>query len=47
MEPSCEGHIAGIVAITYEKQDEVMKKELRNGVHKYQTHIQAVRTITA
>jgi hypothetical protein len=47
LEPSGEGHIAGIVAITYEKQDEVMKMELRNGVHKYQTSIQAVPTITA
>jgi hypothetical protein len=45
--PSYEGNIAGTVAITYEKQDEVFNTELRNGVHKYQTHIQAVRTITA
>jgi hypothetical protein len=45
-EPSCEGHLAGIVAFTYEEQDEVLNKELRNGVHKYQTHIQATRIIT-
>ncbi len=32
---------AGSVAITYEKQDEVLKKGHRNGVHKYKTYFQA------
>jgi len=45
LEPSCEGNIAGSAAITYEKQDEVLKKGLRNGVHHYQRYFQAERSI--
>jgi hypothetical protein len=46
MKPSSERHFAGSVAISYEKQDEVLKKIHRNGVHKYQAYLQAGRSIT-
>lgn len=32
---------AGSGAITYGKQDEVLRMELRNGVHKYMAYFQA------
>jgi hypothetical protein len=33
--------LAGSIAITYEEQDEVLKKGHRNGTHKYKTNFQA------
>ena len=38
--------LAVSVAITYEKQDEVLRKEHRNGVHKYKAYLQAGGSIT-
>jgi len=40
-----KGGSAGNDAITYENQDEVLLREHRNGVHKYEAHFQAPRSI--
>jgi acetyl-CoA acetyltransferase len=37
--------MAGSIAITYEEQDEVLKKGHRNGAHKYKANFQAGRII--
>jgi hypothetical protein len=44
--PFREGDFARSGAITYEKQDELLMMELRNGVHKYELNLQAGGSIT-
>ncbi len=43
--PSWEGGCAES-ASTYEKQDELLMMELRNGVHKYELNLQAGGSIS-